>query len=233
MGPDSVEIALKIEKTFGINIPYQEAEKIVTVGDLHQVVWQQTSERYSHQCNSQVLFYQLRQAFGRSFAFPQELCRLDTPINEIFPQDNRRQVYAQFARTSGLRLPDLVLTSYWSSFLNYFALVTIMGGLVGALLLIVFWGFPYWWLLLPVAGIGITWFTSAMLHSQRIMIGCSSLREFTQEVLYLNYTAMTKEKGTNRKEVESIINHIIADLAGIALQDITPEKKMTDDLGID
>lgn len=40
MGLDSVEILMKVEKPFGINIPDQEAEKIITVGDFHNSVWQ-------------------------------------------------------------------------------------------------------------------------------------------------------------------------------------------------
>lgn len=37
----------------------------------------------------------------------------------------------------------------------------------------------------------------------------------------------------NRKEVEIVINHIIADMAGLNLEEVTPEKKIADDLGID
>jgi acyl carrier protein len=39
MGLDSVEILMKIENTFGIQIPKQEAEKIVTVGDFYDTIW--------------------------------------------------------------------------------------------------------------------------------------------------------------------------------------------------
>jgi hypothetical protein len=30
-----------------------------------------------------------------------------------------------------------------------------------------------------------------------------------------------------------VINHIIADMAGLDLEEVTPEKKIADDLGID
>ena len=37
----------------------------------------------------------------------------------------------------------------------------------------------------------------------------------------------------NRNEMEIVINKIISDIAGLELEEITPEKKIADDLGID
>ena len=39
MGLDSIEIVMKVEKTFDIKIPDREAEQIVTVADFHNAVW--------------------------------------------------------------------------------------------------------------------------------------------------------------------------------------------------
>lgn len=48
----------------------------------------------------------------------------------------------------------------------------------------------------------------------------------------MNYVAIMTERGVSRKEVESIINQIIADKGGLPINEITPEKKIGDDLGI-
>lgn len=40
MGLDTVELLMEIEKAFGIAIPNQQAETIVTVGGFHNVVWE-------------------------------------------------------------------------------------------------------------------------------------------------------------------------------------------------
>jgi acyl carrier protein len=42
-----------------------------------------------------------------------------------------------------------------------------------------------------------------------------------------------QESGVNRKEMETLINHIIAETVGVDLQAISPEKKLQDDLGLD
>ncbi len=60
MGLDSVEILVNVENTFGITISNYEAEKIATVGDIHNVVWRNIQGRQSMRCRSQQLFYKLR-----------------------------------------------------------------------------------------------------------------------------------------------------------------------------
>lgn len=47
MGLDSVEILMEIEDSFGIEIPQHEAERICTVGDLYNAVWQKLEGKYS------------------------------------------------------------------------------------------------------------------------------------------------------------------------------------------
>jgi hypothetical protein len=61
MGMDTIEILMKVEDTFDIKIPDREAEKILTVGDFHDVVWRQLYSKSSERCKSQSLFYKLRQ----------------------------------------------------------------------------------------------------------------------------------------------------------------------------
>ena len=58
------------------------------------------------------------------------------------------------------------------------------------------------------------------------------MKEFTRKILALNYKTLSANVGTNRQEMESVINHIIAEKAGLELEEITPEKKIGDDLGI-
>ncbi|MBG9378416.1 hypothetical protein I5907_19415 [Panacibacter sp. DH6] len=68
---------------------------------------------------------------------------------------------------------------------------------------------------------------------ERTAIKETTVREFTQHTLALNYSTLVANEGTNRQEMESVINHIIADMAGLDLEEVTSEKKIADDLGID
>ena len=51
-------------------------------------------------------------------------------------------------------------------------------------------------------------------------------------VLSLNYATLIQANGASRKEVELVINNVIAETIGLELHEISPEKSLTDDLGI-
>jgi acyl carrier protein len=233
MGLDSVEILVKVENTFGINIPDQEAEKIRTVGDFHNCVWKHLQGKYSDRCESQSLFYKLRQSVADTFNFPKQAFRSETALDKIFPHNNRRKVYLSFAHANNLELPDLVLTKPWSIFLSSFGMATIVGGLILAVVLINFFEYSNWMLLIPAGGIAMTILLSNILEPFRTNIKPGNVKEFVKEVLSMNYAKLIKENGVNRTEVEIVINHILADMSGLELKEITPEKNIHNDLGID
>lgn len=234
MGLDSVEILMKVEETFAIKIPDQEAEKIITVGDFHNSVWRHLSNRpISDKCHSQGLFYRLRKLISETYKFPKQHIELNSSPNDIFPKSDRRQSYLQFSTINSLKLPDLVLAPTWTTVLTTFGILTVPGGLLLSIILINIFDYTKWTLLIPVAGVFLTMAVSEILDPKRTIIKSTTIKDFTKETLALNYTTLVKEVGTNRKEMESVINHIIADMAGLELEEITPEKKICDDLGID
>jgi acyl carrier protein len=233
MGLDSIEILMKVEDTFGIKISNQEAEKIVTVGDFHNAAWLQLSDRHSDKCKSQKLFYKLRKSLAYSFNFSPQQLKLGISPDEIFPTTNRRQVYLTFANTTNLKLPDLVLTKPWVTLLSTFGFSIIIVGLFISLILINFFDTSKWALLIPIGGILLTFLFSELLNSKRTAIKEITIREFTEHTLALNYSTLLANEGTNRQEMESVINHIIADMAGLDIEEVTSEKKIGDDLGID
>jgi len=232
MGLDSVEILMKVEDTFGIKIPDQEAEQILTVGDFHNSVWHHLSGKHSDKCKSQHLFYKLRKLFADTFKFSPQQLKLDTSPEEIFPITNRRQEYLSFANTANLKFPDLILTKPWATLLTTFGIATTIGGLITSLVLINLLDFSKWTLLIPLIGLILTFLLSDLLNPKRTVIQETTIREFTQHILSLNYSTLVTTQGTNRKEMESVINNIIADMAGLDLEEVTSEKKISDDLGI-
>lgn len=233
MGLDSVEILLKVEDCFGIRIPDQEAQQIVTVGDFHNAVWRQLSGRYSGFCQSQRLFYTLRRSFAEKTGFPSRQITLETAPQVIFPASNRRQEYLAFSETTNLKLPHLVLEEFWDKVLTAFGIAAIIGSLAASILLVNVFNYSKWMFIMPIAGIVLTVLFSDLLASRRTVISANSMRDFTQQVLALNYSTLSANEGTNQHEMQAIINHIIADMAGIDIKEITADKKIADDLGID
>lgn len=233
MGLDSVEILLKVEDSFGIKIPDQEAQQILTVGDFHNAVWRQLSGRPSGICQSQRLFYTLRRSFAEKKGFPSRQITLETAPQVIFPASNRRQEYLAFSETTNLKLPHLVLEEFWDKVLTAFGIAAIIGSLAASILLVNVFNYSKWMFIMPIAGIVLTVLFSDLLASRRTVISANSMRDFTQQVLALNYSTLSANEGTNQHEMQAIINHIIADMAGIDIKEITADKKIADDLGID
>lgn len=233
MGLDSVELVMEVEKAFNIRIPDREAEKIITVGDFHNCVWRYLEEKQNDKCVSQQLFYKLRRLLADAFQLKKEEIHLNVSPENIFPQEDRRTKYHNFAATNQLQLPDLELTKPWSDFLVVIGIVTILGGLAWSVLMIYFFDCSKWTLLIPVAGIILTSSISRMLDGKRTIIPPQSIREFTQKVLSLNYAALATASGHNRKEVESVINHIIINKVGVEPEEVKPESRLGDDLGVD
>jgi acyl carrier protein len=233
MGLDSVEILVNVENAFGITISNYEAEKITTVGDIHNVVWRNVQGRQSMRCRSQQLFYKLRYLLINKFQVPRDAIELDASLNEIFPKKNRRIKYFRLQKELQLKLPELVLPAGWNRFLIVTGFTLIPGLLALALVLMYGYGYTWWLYLLPGLGIISTVFISNILDAVRTEFKPDILKGFTQTVLAFNYGTLMTDKGVNRDEMEIIINNIIAETGGLDLHEVSPEKSLTNDLGLD
>ncbi len=230
---DSVELVMEVEKAFNISIPDRECEKVYTEGDFHHVVWKHVEGRRVGNCKSQSLFYKLRNGFQREFNISRNEVTTDSNVSDIFPEQNRRQIYYAFAERHVLHLPDLELTRPWYLFLNSFGIITIIGGLALSFVLVNFFDYSRWLFLLPLAGIIYTVLISDALDHKRIVIANTQMRGFIKCVLAKNLSALAHGAGMNRKEMEQVINILISEKSGVSLEEITPGKKFGDDLGMD
>jgi acyl carrier protein len=233
MGLDSVEILVNVENAFGITISNYEAEKIATVRDIHNLVWRTLQGRQSMRCKTQQLYYKIRYILATKFNVPKDAIELDASLNEIFSATNRRLLYRKLEKEMQLQLPPLVLPFGWVTVLRITGGVLIIGTLVISLVMVNRLNYSRWLYLLPVLGILLTNFFSNLLDAVRTVFWPDLLSDFTREVLKLNYSTLIQENGANQKEVEQVIDHIIADIAGVDIKEVTPEKHLGNDLGID
>lgn len=233
MGLDSVEILVNVENAFGITISNYEAEKIYTVGDIHNIVWRNIQGRQSMRCRSQQLFYRLRYILINRYKVPGEAIQLNASLNNIFPQKNRRLKYHKLQKELQLKLPQLVLPVIWARAFFITGFILIAGTLAVAFVLRFGYHKTRWMYLIPVLGIITTVFISNILDAVRTEFFPHKVKDYTKEVLALNYGTLMQDKNIDRKEMEALINNVIAETIGLDLQEIAPEKSLTDDLGID
>jgi hypothetical protein len=94
MGLDGVEIVMRTEETFGIEIPNEVAARLLTPAALVDFVAANVSLKGTDECLSQQLFYRLRRGFRSQLKALSSTFDLDTPLKEILHKDQWPQVWA-------------------------------------------------------------------------------------------------------------------------------------------
>ncbi len=94
MGLDGVEIVMRAEETFGIEIPDKIAQQILTPAALVDFVAANVPMKPTEKCLSQQLFYRLRRGFRSQLKALSSTFNLDTPLKEILQKDQWPQVWA-------------------------------------------------------------------------------------------------------------------------------------------
>ena len=93
MGLDGVEILMRTEETFGIEIPNEVAAQLVTPAALVEFVAANVPLTPTDACLTQQLFYRLRRGFRSQLKALTSTFALDTPLKEMLHKDQWPQVW--------------------------------------------------------------------------------------------------------------------------------------------
>lgn len=110
MGLDLVEMVLRIEDTFGVEIPDEVATTLETPRLVIDFLLTRLDTRAPRTCISQEAFYFLRRKVLAQTSFPRERFHPRTTLEEVFPKKNRRELWRNLSSEIGGKdaLPDLV-----------------------------------------------------------------------------------------------------------------------------
>jgi hypothetical protein len=93
MGLDGVEILMRTEEAFGIEIPDSVAERLVTPADLVDFVAAHVPLKPTVECLSQQVFYRLRRGFRSQLKALSATIDLDTPLKALLHKDQWPRVW--------------------------------------------------------------------------------------------------------------------------------------------
>jgi hypothetical protein len=93
VGLDGVEIIMRTEETFGIEIPDNVAQQILTPAALVDFVAARVPMKPTKECLSQQLFYRLRRGFRSQLKALSSTLDLNTSLKEILHKDQWPQVW--------------------------------------------------------------------------------------------------------------------------------------------
>lgn len=87
VGLDSVELILAFEEEFGVDIPNDDAERMVTVGDVFEWLKVRLASADPIACLTQRIFYKLRRALVENYSLQRRSITPDTRLTDLLPLD--------------------------------------------------------------------------------------------------------------------------------------------------
>jgi acyl carrier protein len=241
MGLDSIEIVLRIEETFAVDLPDDELGSIRTVGELYALLLSKLDGGYA--CLSSRAFYRVRRAMTEVLGMKRESIRPSTQLERILPRYSRTFDWKRIQKESGLRLPALMHPRWfhWAAF-GICMSIYLLFCLVTAPILFE----P----IAPVSGL------RAIAFPWAVAVGCipfgmlllrfatpflnyelpmATAGELAQRVLSLNYALIgrdaLKAERPNTDEVWRILQDIFVDQLQIDREKVVPEANILYDLG--
>ncbi len=106
MGLDSVELLMAVEDKFGIRIEDSEAEKISTVQDFANTVYNKIILNPTDKCLTQIVFYRIRKAF-QNLNLTDLGIKPTSKISDLLTQSELKSNWNRLETELGLKLPQL------------------------------------------------------------------------------------------------------------------------------
>ena len=109
MGLDTVELVIRIEDTFGVQIPDRVAEHLTTPKKVTDFVLSQVrqSER-PLSCLSQRAFYSVRREFTQQLSVPGRQLTPDASLKAILPEERRHEVWKNIGSSLGVKMARII-----------------------------------------------------------------------------------------------------------------------------
>lgn len=113
MGLDSVALVVDVEKHFDISIPNKEAERIYTVQDFADCVFNKVTVNPSQKCKSQILFYRFRTHFIDKLKSERNSFVPETKLKSLVPLNKLEKTWSDIEKEFNLRLPTLSTIDFY------------------------------------------------------------------------------------------------------------------------
>ncbi len=107
MGLDSVELLMSFEDKFGIQVPDNEAEKISTVEQMVDLIFEKIKIKPNDKCLSQIIFYRIRRAF-EEFGNLKSVITPETKMSDLLNTSDIESNWKVLEQRIGLKIPELV-----------------------------------------------------------------------------------------------------------------------------
>ena len=117
MGLDLVELVIRIEDTFGIQIPDRVATGLTTPKKVTDFILSQVEKSdESLSCLSQKAFYSLRREFTQQLSIPRRQFVPEARLEELLPEERRDEVWKNIGSSLRVKRWPTLSRSVWRGF---------------------------------------------------------------------------------------------------------------------
>jgi hypothetical protein len=248
MGMDALDIVFRIEKNFQVKVSKDDflglvRDNDVTAGDLYSLLLQKlhltNSGRHDYGLNLE-LWAEMQRLLYCVTLVPIEQIQLQTPLEQLFPRETRRETWDALRETSPYRIAEL----------DYPPIVRWLGFLLAAAVVVIeqfhLWQIVWAKWLWPVLGILGLWMVSETYL--KILSVCSSFRDrlparmktvkdLCRAVLAANYTQICTKTDLPVDErsltVWEQLVEILSQALGVEPDHVTFRSRLVRDLGME
>jgi len=212
---DGVEVVIEIEKAFGVKIENREAEAILNVGQMYDLLLRKIPPNVADgKCASAMAFYRLRRAIADVGNEKKFLPNTDLSFLE---KGRTKTSYKRLEKLTSLRLPALEVspTAGVGCLLSVCAFVVIA---VLGLTHVINW--PGWTMLMALgAGIAVLY-----VDPGRIPTECRTLSGLAEKAAALNYGKFIKLGASHREQdIWTNLARVLAERTNLPEGEITRE----------
>ncbi len=229
MGLDSVELLIDIENAFQISISDQEAENTGTVGELYNLIINKIDYSKHNKCNSQVMFYKLRQVLSYHCQFDKNKITPKTKLEDLFDEKSIKLKWKNIQDELYFNISDLQRSRSLKLGLR---IISIIGVIISIILfsdlfidsnmnmkitsfLIILFIYVLWRVTIPFKS-----------YPKFVTVG-----EWITGILPINIKIIDLSI-QDKNDVLSVLKFIINDKAGVPIKDIKLDSHIVYDLGI-
>jgi acyl carrier protein len=240
MGLDAVELVMRTEDEFSITVSDDEAATALTVGEFYRVVLAKLD--VSPGCLTSKAFYTTRRALVDALGVPRRSIRPSTRLSPLLPDETRKEQWELIKCSLGLSMPglrihgDLKQDIYKRTFF-FGSLLAILACIIGLSLgwhgLVVFPLAFVLWIALAIASLPVVERLSIPRYASELPADTAG--ELAQVVLSLNQDRFQPTNGTVEQTNEDVwrrLVDIICDQLQVAREEVVPNARFVDDLGV-
>ena len=241
MGLDAVELILRTEDEFGITIADDEAETASTVGRLYEIILSKLD--LTPGCLTSKAFYLTRRVLVQTLDLPRRSIRPATLLSPLLTDETRQEQWSHICDCIGLSTPPLRIPAstkqrlYMSAFFasSAIAVVICITALWGGL-----WALPafllsaVFWIVLSIASMTLVLRLSAPKLATELPADTAG--ELARVVLGLNHDHFASSESNSNPTDEDIwrrLVDIICDQLQVASDEVVPNARFVEDLGIE